>query len=692
MKRLFLGLIALLVLSLLVTRAQTPGAQPEFCITSPSQTANYNQLCMSVTNTGAAIGVTNFGSATGSLAGGNFSLKSPPCNAVGDGVADDTAAINACEVARPAGSSMVWPPGTYKLTGPINTVSGGSWDMQGVTINSVCGNLLLNNSNFILNGGRSTFNFSACAGANQNRAVRINKNGTFTTNGTVNPGVTGEYSISGNVTAGATSFVAGRSQDAATLSPGDWIDVLYAGDTGGVPQAEMKQVLSVAGTTINVTVPFAQPLTTGAIGKFGAITGGSGYTNSTYLNVPLTGGSGTTATANIVVSGGAVTTVAIVNLGQNYAVSDALSASNANLGGGGSGFSIPVSGIWTPGWFKILNTIQNVEVNGLNIVAPATATSVIGLDGQVGVINGVYKNLTFDVLNGLSTFIYVQFNPQFIDNVIMREIPRHMEFSQTHGGRIGGNKWWTGVGASGGGPVINSGAFGLLFDHNEIDGLGGAGIISVNDASYSIVDHNLVTCVSSAIAIVVLGGNNNIISGNNLNNCNEGITLQGDSGTFVNGTWSASKNLLTGNLLRNIVNGVHTATNSTFTNIVDLNVDATVTNPTVLAASGDTTFFNSNGRWGFNGSVSINGLDGVNALCIAGVTRGIRFGMDGTGGTIQGVDNTCLTSFQPLTIGGGAATNFTGVLNFGSVSGAGGSSKTVCVDASNNVLLKTGAC
>ena len=115
----------------------------------------------------------------------------PACSVVGDGIADDTAALIACEAARPVGSAMVWPPGTYKITAPIGTTKSGSWDMQGVTINSTCGNLLINNSNFTLNGGRSTLNFSACAGPNQNRAIRVNPNGTFTTNGTINPGVTG---------------------------------------------------------------------------------------------------------------------------------------------------------------------------------------------------------------------------------------------------------------------------------------------------------------------------------------------------------------------------------------------------------------------------------------------------------------------------------------------------------------------
>lgn len=84
---------------------------------------------------------------------------------------------------------------------------------------------------------------------------------------------------------------------------------------------------------------------TGFIGLLGTITGGSGYANGTYGGVALTGGSGTNATANIVVSGGVVSQVTILNPGQNYVVGDSLSASAASIGGTGSGFLVPVSSI-----------------------------------------------------------------------------------------------------------------------------------------------------------------------------------------------------------------------------------------------------------------------------------------------------------------------------------------------------------
>jgi hypothetical protein len=83
------------------------------------------------------------------------------------------------------------------------------------------------------------------------------------------------------------------------------------------------------------------------ISLLGTITGGSGYVNGTYNSVPLTGGTGTNATAQVVVSGGAVSAVHIGNPGTNYAVGDVLSASASNIGGSGAGFTVPVTKIFT---------------------------------------------------------------------------------------------------------------------------------------------------------------------------------------------------------------------------------------------------------------------------------------------------------------------------------------------------------
>ena len=81
------------------------------------------------------------------------------------------------------------------------------------------------------------------------------------------------------------------------------------------------------------------------VATLGAITGGSAYTAGTYFDVPLTGGSGSGALATITVAGGAVTAVTVTNGGLQYGVANALSAAAANIGGTGSGFSVPVASV-----------------------------------------------------------------------------------------------------------------------------------------------------------------------------------------------------------------------------------------------------------------------------------------------------------------------------------------------------------
>ena len=68
---------------------------------------------------------------------------------------------------------------------------------------------------------------------------------------------------------------------------------------------------------------------------------GSGYTNGTYYNVPLTGGTGNSATATIVVSGNVVTSVTLVGKGCYFAINDVLSASIPS----GTNFALTVTAI-----------------------------------------------------------------------------------------------------------------------------------------------------------------------------------------------------------------------------------------------------------------------------------------------------------------------------------------------------------
>ena len=83
----------------------------------------------------------------------------------------------------------------------------------------------------------------------------------------------------------------------------------------------------------------------GAITDGSVTAGGSGYLSGTYRSVPLTGGTGKGATADITVVAGVVQDpIVIINAGEDYTASDVLSASDGNLGNqGGSGFQYTVN-------------------------------------------------------------------------------------------------------------------------------------------------------------------------------------------------------------------------------------------------------------------------------------------------------------------------------------------------------------
>lgn len=92
------------------------------------------------------------------------------------------------------------------------------------------------------------------------------------------------------------------------------------------------------------------------IGFLKTLTGGTGYTDGTYTNFPLTGGTGTGATATIIVAGGIVTSVTLTALGSGYTVNDVLSASGL---GSGTGFSILVGGLVGTTPYKIKRVEKN---------------------------------------------------------------------------------------------------------------------------------------------------------------------------------------------------------------------------------------------------------------------------------------------------------------------------------------------
>lgn len=86
-----------------------------------------------------------------------------------------------------------------------------------------------------------------------------------------------------------------------------------------------------------------EPNATGGVNLIAIADPGTGYTNGTYTNVPLTGGTGTGALADITVAGGIVTNVVITSHGVDYVITDQLSASLP----AGSDFVLSITGLMT---------------------------------------------------------------------------------------------------------------------------------------------------------------------------------------------------------------------------------------------------------------------------------------------------------------------------------------------------------
>lgn len=99
--------------------------------------------------------------------------------------------------------------------------------------------------------------------------------------------------------------------------------------------------------------------TLNGITTLNTLVAGTLYTNGTYTSVPLTGGTGTGAIATVVVSGAGVFSVTVTTAGNGYVVGNVLSASSANIGGTGSGFTITVSQV--SGSRPVYNSVTSVQ-------------------------------------------------------------------------------------------------------------------------------------------------------------------------------------------------------------------------------------------------------------------------------------------------------------------------------------------
>jgi hypothetical protein len=128
----------------------------------------------------------------------------------------------------------------------------------------------------------------------------------------------------------------------------------------------------------------------GTILSFGSAVAGSGYKDGTYTGVALIGGSGSGATATIVVSGGGMAPNSVlIDGGQGYKATDQLSVADASVGaGGGSGFTIEVDSVFSAGSGVRGYFVVATDSNWIQVSSTATGAAItVNGDGGTGTAN-----------------------------------------------------------------------------------------------------------------------------------------------------------------------------------------------------------------------------------------------------------------------------------------------------------------
>ena len=85
---------------------------------------------------------------------------------------------------------------------------------------------------------------------------------------------------------------------------------------------------------------------TGGIAEATLTEPGTGYTEGSYNNVPVTGGSGSGATLDCQYLAGSWAFIIFMNGGSGYKVGDTISVNTADIGGTGSGLSFKIGMIF----------------------------------------------------------------------------------------------------------------------------------------------------------------------------------------------------------------------------------------------------------------------------------------------------------------------------------------------------------
>ena len=124
------------------------------------------------------------------------------------------------------------------------------------------------------------------------------------------------------------------------MSASDGLNYIVSGYSDGVERwvTDNDNAVGFGPTPVSAVGPLAAVTTTNQ---------GSGYTNGTYTNVPLTAAGGSGAQGTVVVSSNVVFSVTVTLAGSGYVHNEAISISAAAIGGTGGGFAGYASSLTT---------------------------------------------------------------------------------------------------------------------------------------------------------------------------------------------------------------------------------------------------------------------------------------------------------------------------------------------------------
>jgi hypothetical protein len=433
--------------------------------------------------------------------------------AVGNGVADDTAAINSAIASSPAG--IYFPAGTYLTTG-----------------------------NHILTSHR-------VFGSGRNDCIVKRSSGTSPVFVALNSGTLGasisDLAVDGNGTHGHGILVGNTGS--GVIAPASFENMIVkncgatqspvsvsgiTSGTGAVISTSTAHGLAVADIVQIDSVLGVDQISNAAVQR---INGGSGYASggtATYTGVTLTYVSGKTATtygvATIVVTSGVVSSVTFTTQPTGYATTSAgfgyttVSADAADLGGTGSGFTAVIrpGGSWSRSLFNTTMQVSAVQ-SGTQFSAdegkPNSTYSAYVSGGNVQkAVYGICitpkggNNLGTQVLS--KTIRNVVFQGNYGHVCLMSGIYCHVDSCQMYGSGLGGCGIFVG-------SACDQCVFSNIYMENGVETVAGYGVRSIRFENISYYQSSANTWTRPWLTSI--GFNSSFIIGGE----NAGLTVDG---------------------------------------------------------------------------------------------------------------------------------------------------------------------